>query len=196
MGKHSKTIDNETKKKTTISIFVIAIIVILCCVYICFNNKFDSNSNQLAKEYNNTNKNNNIESNKKGKVNKKEDTKGEKEKLEIIDPITYLNDLKSQDGEKLVLKSKTTHNKYIEYDFKDNILNKVRIIEKFDDIQKYNRKKSNYELQDTIKILGSDENEMILIIEKLDLETDEGLDYEQIKKKYLIELNEFEEKLN
>ena len=123
MGKHSKTMDKETKKKIKIIAGTLIIMIILCiCIYYCNKTEYSLfQTFEVQNNINNTNTlNNTFESNIVYSSSTDEITDDGDDELkgnEILDLNTYINDLESVEGEKLVLKSKATPNKYIEYDF-------------------------------------------------------------------------------
>ncbi len=102
--------------------------------------------------------------------------------------MTYSISSKTIEGEKLVIKGKADFARYVEFIFKDNILSQEKIYEQFDDKYKYELKKENYESQNVFKILKNDDKKMILEIEKGDLGSDEGLSYEEVYDKYVVQI--------
>lgn len=95
----------------------------------------------------------------------------------------------SIENERLVIKSLTDYNKIIEYKFENDKLKNVIIYEQFEDKEKYENKKQNYELQqENITIKEANEQNLSLEIEKKDFGTDTELSYEQIQNKYLVQI--------
>lgn len=159
MGKHS-IVQKKIWKNYLIFICLLVIALIVALLY--FENKNFFNKSKV----NNANDEKNIEQ-------------------DINDNYKELENFEGIENEKLVFKSKMDFSKYIEYEFDNNILKKVIIKEQFEDERKYNRKKHNYELLEDINILKSNDNDYTLEFEKMDLGDDEGLNYEQIKEKYI-----------
>lgn len=101
---------------------------------------------------------------------------------------TSISEAKTIEGKKIVVKSTSDFNKIIEFDFKKKILSSVKIYEQFELQEKYKEKKKNYEFDDTTNITYFDDNKFILEIEKTDFGTDEGLTYEQVYDKYVVQI--------
>ena len=94
----------------------------------------------------------------------------------------------SIENERLVIKSLTDYNKIIEYKFENDSLKTVIIYEQFEEKEKYESKKKNYELQENITIREVSEQNLSIEIEKKDFGTDTELSYEQIQDKYLVQI--------
>ncbi len=98
---------------------------------------------------------------------------------------TYTIKNKTLEGDKLVLKSNSDKGRYIEFYFEDDKLSKLKIYEQFEDKDKYEEKKEQYSAFDIYKIIKKNDKQLILEVEKTDLEDDEGLSYEEIYNKYV-----------
>ena len=98
---------------------------------------------------------------------------------------TYTIASKTEQGEKLVLKSNSGDSRYIEFFFENNVLSKLKIYEQFYDENKYEEKKKQYSSFDIYKITKKDDKKLILEVEKTDLEDDANLTYEEIYDKYV-----------
>lgn len=101
---------------------------------------------------------------------------------------TLAENLKTVEGEKLVLKSNSDYNKIIEYIFDNDKLKTVKIYEQFEKEDKYKEKKDAYNLANDINVIKTDDKDLLIEIEKKDLGTDEGLSYEQLYDKYIVRL--------
>lgn len=101
---------------------------------------------------------------------------------------TLAGNLKTVEGEKLVLKSNSDYNKIIEYIFDNDKLKTVKIYEQFEKEDKYKEKKDAYNLANDINVIKTDDKDLLIEIEKKDLGTDEGLSYEQLYDKYIVRL--------
>lgn len=101
---------------------------------------------------------------------------------------TLVGNLKTIEGEKLVLKSNSDYNKIIEYIFDNDKLKTVKIYEQFEKEDKYKEKKDAYNLANDINVIKTDDKDLLIEIEKKDLGTDEGLSYEQLYDKYIVRL--------
>lgn len=101
---------------------------------------------------------------------------------------TSAQNLKTIEGEKLVLKSNSDYNKTIEYTFENNIVKTVKIYEQFEEEGKYKEKKDAYNLSNDINVIKADDKELSIEIEKKDLGTDEGLSYDELYNKYIVRL--------
>ena len=98
---------------------------------------------------------------------------------------TYTIKPKTIEGEKLVIKSNSEDNRYIEFFFENNVLSKLKIYEQFEDKDKYEENKEQYSSYNIYKIVKSNNKKLILEVEKTDLEDDKGLNYEEIYDKYV-----------
>lgn len=98
-------------------------------------------------------------------------------------------------GNCLVLKSNVEKGKTIEYQFKNNIVETIIIEENFESKEKYDSMKKIYEQSDDIIIKQTNDKELIITIEKINLEDDEGLSYEEIYDKYLVKLLDIYEEI-
>lgn len=92
---------------------------------------------------------------------------------------------KSVEGEKLVLKSVYENNKIIEYIFNNNKLTKLKIYERYTDIEKFNDAKESYSNREDIEIISIDEKNFAIEYEKKDFGTDKDLSYNEIYDKYM-----------
>lgn len=92
---------------------------------------------------------------------------------------------KSVEGEKLVLKSVYENNKIIEYIFNNNKLTKIKIYERYMDIEKFNDAKESYSNREDIEIISIDEKNFAIEYEKKDFGTDKDLSYNEIYNKYM-----------
>ena len=98
---------------------------------------------------------------------------------------TYTIKAKTVEGEKLVLKSNSDKGRYIEFFFENDKLSKLKIYQQFEDKDKYEEKKEEYSSYDIYKITKKSDRELILEVEKTDLEDDTNLSYEEIYDKYV-----------
>ena len=98
---------------------------------------------------------------------------------------TYTIKPKTIEGEKLVIKSNSEDNRYIEFFFENNVLSKLKIYEQFEDKGKYEENKAQYSSYNIYKIVKSNNKKLILEVEKTDLEDDKGLNYEEVYDKYV-----------
>ena len=109
---------------------------------------------------------------------------GQEDKREEIintsDEITTKN-------EKLVLKSnfEDDKEKKIIYIFQDNILIEVRVLEIYNNTDDYNIQKENNAKKMNIEVIESNDNELKISYKRLNLESDEGLSYDEIYSKYM-----------
>lgn len=92
------------------------------------------------------------------------------------------------DSKKLVIKSKTEFNRIIEYTFENDILKTVKMYEQFENKEKFEIQKKNYEIVDNIVIVNINEQELSIEIEKQDFGSDAAMSYEQIYDKYLVQI--------
>lgn len=99
-----------------------------------------------------------------------------------------IKNAKTIEGQSLVIKSNSEYNRIVQYTFENNILKTVKIYEQFEEKEKYDTKKDNYEMADDIEIINLNEQELAIEIEKKDLGTDTGMTYEQIYDKYLVQI--------
>lgn len=97
-------------------------------------------------------------------------------------------DLKTIEGEKLVLKSNSDYNKIIEYIFDKGTLKTVKIYEQFEEEEKYKEKKNTYNLLNDINVIKVDDKELSIEIEKKDFGTDKELSYDELYNKYIDKL--------
>lgn len=95
---------------------------------------------------------------------------------------------KTIEGEKLVFKSTSKYNKIMEYTFKENKLNTVKIYEQFANIEDFEKEKKKYQDNENIIILKADEKEKSIEIEKKDFGSDKDLSYEELCDKYLVQI--------
>lgn len=92
---------------------------------------------------------------------------------------------KSVESEKLVLKSVYEYNKIIEYIFDNNKLGQIKILEQYNDKEKFGDAKENYSYRKDIQIISVDEENLIIQYYKQDFGEDTGLSYNEIYEKYM-----------
>lgn len=157
--KHMKNKEKKVYKKV-ILFFIIFIVVFLLVFY----------KDRGLIKYTNTDTN----------VEKKDDIFENEEKLIIKDEYSVEN-------EKLVLKSNYEENKEkkIIYIFEQNVLSEVKVLEKYPIKEYYDTEKNKYAKRLDIELIQTDDEQMIIYYKKTKLESDEGLSYEQIYKKYM-----------
>lgn len=110
-------------------------------------------------------------------------------KEEINDEVaTSISADTTSEGKKLVIKSNSEYNRIVEYTFENNILKTVKIYEQFEEKERFELKKKNYEIVDNIVIISVNDEELSIEIEKLDFGSDTGMSYEQIYDKYLVKI--------
>lgn len=148
------------KKKNDKKVLYICIFIIIIALMICFGIILD--------------RNNIIKTNKQNKISS-----------QIPD---YTIQSKTIEGEKLVIKSNSDYNKYIEYIFEENVLSKVNIYQQFENEELYKTKKNKYQQQENINLIKFDDNRFVLEIGKTNFGTDEGLTYEQVYDKYVVQI--------
>ena len=76
----------------------------------------------------------------------------------------------------------------MEYTFKENKLNTVKIYEQFANIEDFEKEKKKYQDNENIIILKADEKEKSIEIEKKDFGSDKDLSYEELCDKYLVQI--------
>ena len=103
----------------------------------------------------------------------------------INEKYTYSISSRTEEGNKLVLKDNSVYCRYIEFTFNDNTLTGESIYEQFEEKNKYENKKNNYELQKAFNLTKFDDDKLVLEVEKQDLGDDTGLSYEDIYDKYV-----------
>lgn len=99
-----------------------------------------------------------------------------------------INNSKTIEGERLVIKSNFDYNKVVEFMFENNIVKTIKIYEQYETKEEYEEKKAGYELLENIQILDTNDNELSIEIEKKDFGSDTGLSYEEIYNKYIVQI--------
>ncbi len=107
---------------------------------------------------------------------------------EIISQVIGEKTSAKVEEKKLVIKSNSDYNRKIEYSFENNILKTVKIYEQFEEKEKFETKKENYEIATNIEIIDVNEQELSIEIEKKDFGSDTGKSYEEIYDKYLVQI--------
>lgn len=92
------------------------------------------------------------------------------------------------ENERLVIKSTSSYNKIIEYKFKENIVEEVKVYEQFENKDQYDKKLEQYTSRNNIIILDKNEEELSIEIERKELGTDKNSTYEQVYNKYVINI--------
>lgn len=90
--------------------------------------------------------------------------------------------------QKLLLKSTSDYDRILEFDFENEILKSLKIYEKFEDKQKFDKVKEKFIDNEEIDILDINEKKLSIKIEKLELGNDKGLSYDEIYDKYLVQI--------
>ena len=99
-----------------------------------------------------------------------------------------IKDSTTIEGERLVFKSTLEHNRIIEYIFKNNILETVKIYQQFENNEDLEKEKEKYLNNSNITILNINEEERAIEIQKNDFGSDTGKSYEEIYDKYLVQI--------
>ena len=99
-----------------------------------------------------------------------------------------IKDSTTIEGERLVFKSTLEHNRIIEYIFKNNILETVKIYQQFENNEDLEKEKEKYLNNSNITILNINEEERSIEIQKNDFGSDTGKSYEEIYDKYLVQI--------
>lgn len=107
---------------------------------------------------------------------------------EIISQVIGEKTSAKVEEKKLVIKSNSDYNRKIEYGFENNILKTVKIYEQFEEKEKFETKKENYEIASNIEIINVNEQELSIEIDKKDFGSDTGKSYEEIYDKYLVQI--------
>ena len=91
------------------------------------------------------------------------------------------------ENKKLILKSNYEENreKKITYFFKENILEEVKIFEKYADEEIYIKERDKASKRADIELIKSDDKQLEIQYKKLRIGSDEGLSYEEIYNKYM-----------
>ena len=97
-----------------------------------------------------------------------------------------IKDSTTIEDERLVFKSTSEHNRIIEYIFKNNILETVKIYQQFENNEDLEKEK--YLNNSNITILNINEEERSIEIQKNDFGSDTGKSYEEIYDKYLVQI--------
>ena len=99
-----------------------------------------------------------------------------------------IKDSTTIEDERLVFKSTSEHNRIIEYIFKNNILETVKIYQQFENSEDLEKEKEKYLNNSNITILNINEEERAIEIQKNDFGSDTGKSYEEIYDKYLVQI--------
>ena len=99
-----------------------------------------------------------------------------------------IKDSTTIEDERLVFKSTSEHNRIIEYIFKNNILETVKIYQQFENSEDLEKEKEKYLNNSNITILNINEEERSIEIQKNDFGSDTGKSYEEIYDKYLVQI--------
>ena len=99
-----------------------------------------------------------------------------------------IKDSTTIEDERLVFKSTSEHNRIIEYIFKNNILETVKIYQQFENNEDLEKEKEKYLNNSNITILNINEEERSIEIQKNDFGADTGKSYEEIYDKYLVQI--------
>ena len=99
-----------------------------------------------------------------------------------------IKDSTTIEGERLVFKSTLEHNRIIEYIFKNNILETVKIYQQFENNEDLEKETEKYLNNSNITILNINEEERSIEIQKNDFGSDTGKSYEEIYDKYLVQI--------
>lgn len=101
---------------------------------------------------------------------------------------TSIENVKTIENERLVLKNNSDYNKIIEFDFEDNKVKTIKIYEQFEENEKYEEKKNTYKIAQDINLIEANDKKLAIEIERKNLGSDEGLSYEQVYDKYINQL--------
>lgn len=101
---------------------------------------------------------------------------------------TSIENIKTIENERLVLKNNSDYNKIIEFDFEDNKVKTIKIYEQFEEKEKYEEKKNTYKITQDINLIEANDKKLSIEIERKNLGSDEGLSYEQVYDKYINQL--------
>ena len=99
-----------------------------------------------------------------------------------------IKDSTTIEGERLVFKSRSEHNRIIESIFKNNILETVKIYQQFENNEDLEKETEKYLNNSNITILNINEEERSIEIQKNDFGSDTGKSYEEIYDKYLVQI--------
>lgn len=99
-----------------------------------------------------------------------------------------IKDSTTIEDERLAFKSRSEHNRIIEYIFKNNILETVKIYQQFENNEDLEKETEKYLNNSNITILNIDEEERSIEIQKNDFGSDTGKSYEEIYDKYLVQI--------
>lgn len=99
-----------------------------------------------------------------------------------------IKDSTTIEDERLAFKSRSEHNRIIEYIFKNNILETVKIYQQFENNEDLEKEKEKYLNNSNITILNINEEERSIEIQKNDFGSDTGKSYEEIYDKYLVQI--------
>lgn len=99
-----------------------------------------------------------------------------------------IKDSTTIEDERLVFKSTSEHNRIIEYIFKNNILETVKIYQQFENNEDWEKETEKYLNNSNITILNINEEERSIEIQKNDFGSDTGKSYEEIYDKYLVQI--------
>lgn len=98
------------------------------------------------------------------------------------------NVISTENIKKLTIKSKADFNKKIEYVFEDNVLKKTYIYEYFQTQEELEEKINIIDKINEISIIDINYKENGIITSKNNLGNDNGLSYEEIYNKYLVQI--------
>lgn len=99
-----------------------------------------------------------------------------------------IKDSTTIEDERLVFKNTSEHNRIIEYIFKNNILETVKIYQQFENNEDLEKETEKYLNNSNITILNINEEERSIEIQKNDFGSDTGKSYEEIYDKYLVQI--------
>ena len=99
-----------------------------------------------------------------------------------------IKDSTTIEDERLAFKSRSEHNRIIEYIFKNNILETVKIYQQFENNEDLEKETEKYLNNSNITILNINEEERSIEIQKNDFGSDTGKSYEEIYDKYLVQI--------
>ena len=158
MGKHFAKKEKNKNNKIMLLCIILLISFVFCGVLLI---NYDVNNGFIYKQI--TDSNNSI-------INM---TKNENKKV-------------SEDTDVLKIKSNSDYDKVIEFIFNNNKLSNMVIEEKFETDEIYKKKKEIYNVSSEFNIIEVDDANRYIKYEKLNLETDENLTYDEIYNKYLV----------
>lgn len=107
---------------------------------------------------------------------------------DLLYKILSIDNLTTVSGERLVFRSKLDEQKIIQYDFKEGIVYKIKIQEKFNSESEFEQAKQMYSNENKYKIIFLDNNNLTIQVKKIDFGVDENLSYEGIYEKYIVQI--------